>query len=52
MKREENNSVSLEPVPVVLQSVTPQEGEESGREGVVCQLTVAHGDRGTISSLS
>lgn len=45
MKREENNSVSLKPVPVVLQLVTPQEEEERERVGVVCQLTVVHKQR-------
>lgn len=39
MKREEP-TVSLKPVHVVLQSVTPQEKEARQRVGVVCQLTV------------
>lgn len=38
VKKEKKNLISLKLVPVVLQSVTPQ--EEGEKEGAVCQLTV------------
>lgn len=45
VKRQQKNSVSLKLVPVVLQSVTPQEDGKGERVGVMCQLTVVHKQR-------